>query len=395
MNRSRNSILDIIRGLAALEVALSHVRAFVFDGFNQVAHTGILVKIFYFLTGFGHQSVVIFFVLSGYLVGGAVLAAPKEGFFLRYSVQRLSRLWIVLLPCLVATAVLDAWGYHAGGARFLDGNVDSPRFIVPAGQAVHTDVHTFLGNAFFLQTIVTPVYGDNVPLWSLANEFWYYVIFPLLFFGVRNDTGRRWFVRAFFIGAGIAILIALPLGIRLGFVSWLAGAAIAACGKYRMNNLFRSKWYGIPAVLIGLGAFVYCRYVRIPDHVLGVAFAAALPVFLRCPTPPKMVAAVSAWLADFSYTLYLAHFPMVAFLWYALFDSQQLPPSWKAAGRFGFMVFVLIACSYGLSLLFERNTDKLRRFIMGRIAGKELRPTLAPAGPVAAEIVENQKSHRP
>jgi peptidoglycan/LPS O-acetylase OafA/YrhL len=390
MNRSRNSILDIIRGLAALEVALSHVRAFVFDGFNQVEHASILVKIFYFLTGFGHQSVVIFFVLSGYLVGGAVLAAPKEGFFLRYSVQRLSRLWIVLLPCLVATAVLDTSGYHVGGAQFLNGNVDSPRLIFPAGQAVHTDVHTFLDNAFFLQTIIAPVYGDNVPLWSLANEFWYYVIFPLLFFGIRKDTGRRGFVRVLFIGAGIAILIALPLGIRLGFVSWLAGAAIAACGKYGIDKIFRSKWYGIPAVLAGVGAFVYGRYVLLPDYLLGLAFAAVLPVFLRCPSPPKLVALVSAWLADFSYTLYLAHFPMVAFMWYALFDSQQLQPSWRAAGRFGFIVFALIAYSYGLSLLFERNTDRLRRFVMRHLPGQESNRALAQPVSVAAATNEDK-----
>lgn len=32
----------------------------------------------------------------------------------------------------------------------------------------------------FLQTRFTPVFGSNGPLWSLFNEFWYYVLFPAL-----------------------------------------------------------------------------------------------------------------------------------------------------------------------------------------------------------------------
>jgi hypothetical protein len=34
----------------------------------------------------------------------------------------------------------------------------------------------FLGNFAFLQTICVPIFGTNGPMWSLANEFWYYII---------------------------------------------------------------------------------------------------------------------------------------------------------------------------------------------------------------------------
>ena len=105
MNRDRNSTLDIIRGLAALEVMFSHLRGFLFEDFPRLPHPSLLVKAFYYLTGFGHQAVIIFFVLSGYLVGGSVLVAKQDGFCLRYSVQRLARLWIVLVPCLLVLPV--------------------------------------------------------------------------------------------------------------------------------------------------------------------------------------------------------------------------------------------------------------------------------------------------
>jgi peptidoglycan/LPS O-acetylase OafA/YrhL len=392
MNRSRNSILDIIRGLAALEVAMGHLRAFLFDGYSSLEHAGILTNVFYYLTGFTHQSVTVFFVLSGYLVGGSVLAARSEGFFLRYSVQRLSRLWIVLLPCLVATAAWNILGYHAGGAEFLNGKLDSHTFIV---LPVHTDIRTFMGNLFFLQTIVTPVYGDNIPLWSLANEFWYYVIFPLLYFGIKKETRNTWIIRGLCIALGIAILIALPWGIRLGFVAWLAGTAVAACEKHGIDKIFCSKWYGFTALLACGGLFAYSRQVRIPDYMLGLGFAVAMPVFLRCPSPPKMVAALAAWLADFSYTLYLAHFPLVTFMWYGIFHSQQLQPSWTAIGRFGFSALVVIGYSFGLSLIFERNTDRLRRFIMRHLTGQESSRAMAQPVSVVAAGMEDKNLRRP
>ena len=115
--------MDLVRGGAALEVMFGHLRAFVFVDYPQLQNPDALLKAFYYLTGFGHQAVVIFFVLSGYLVGGSVLSARAEGFWTRYGVQRLSRLWIVLLPCLGATVLWNLIGMHTGGAPFLTGQM--------------------------------------------------------------------------------------------------------------------------------------------------------------------------------------------------------------------------------------------------------------------------------
>jgi peptidoglycan/LPS O-acetylase OafA/YrhL len=381
-------MLDMIRGLAALEVALGHLRGFLFDDYFHLANPSLLVKAFYFLTGFGHQSVTVFFVLSGYLVGGSVLAARSEGFFERYAVQRLSRLWIVLLPCLAATAIWNLLGYHAGGADFLNGKLDAHTFVI---LPVRTDIFAFLGNLFFLQTIVTPVYGDNVPLWSLANEFWYYVLFPLLFFGFKKETRNKILLRSICVASGIAILIALPWGICLGFIVWLSGMAIAAFEKYGIDKIFSSKWYAVPVLFACAGVFACSRFYVVHDIVLGLSFAAALPVFMRLPSLPKLVASPSAWLADFSYTLYLAHFSLAAFIWYGIFDSQRLQPSWAATVRFGFSALVVIAYSFGLSLVFERNTDKLRRFVMRHLPGQESNRALARSIPVATATNEAKK----
>ena len=65
----------------------------------------------------------------------------------------------------------------------------------PERPPLHLDAATFWGNLVFLQTILVPTYGTNALLWSLANEFWYYMLFPLLavlIHGWYSGIRRRW-----------------------------------------------------------------------------------------------------------------------------------------------------------------------------------------------------------
>jgi peptidoglycan/LPS O-acetylase OafA/YrhL len=74
---SRLDHLDLLRGLAAFLVLAGHLRAYVFQSFPEIDKAGAqlsaFVKAFYFATGLGHQAVMIFFALSGFLVLGKAL----------------------------------------------------------------------------------------------------------------------------------------------------------------------------------------------------------------------------------------------------------------------------------------------------------------------------------
>jgi hypothetical protein len=43
---------------------------------------------------------------------------------------------------------------------------------VEPGLPTRSTPAVLLGNALFLQGILTPVFGTNIPLWSLSFEFW-------------------------------------------------------------------------------------------------------------------------------------------------------------------------------------------------------------------------------
>ncbi|MEI6323526.1 MAG: acyltransferase family protein [bacterium] len=91
--------LDCLRGMAALLVCVEHLRAFLFVPYARLESPGVVQKGFYFLTGLGHQSVMIFFVLSGFLVGGSFIGSLRKGSWSwkGYLLRRMTRLWVVLV----------------------------------------------------------------------------------------------------------------------------------------------------------------------------------------------------------------------------------------------------------------------------------------------------------
>jgi Acyltransferase family len=196
--------LDAIRGAAALIVLLGHTRSLFFSSFAGGQRYSIhsstgQVPVPRPITSpelnisIGNEGVIIFFVLSGYLVGGSAIKAFRQNTWSwnDYLVKRLTRLWVVLLPALVLGVVLDYTGLH------LFSHPDSIYSAPPEQQLVYKDLLTRLsvpvivGNALFLQTIVVAPAGTNDSLWSLANEFWYYLAFPLLLLVLRPDE-KRW-----------------------------------------------------------------------------------------------------------------------------------------------------------------------------------------------------------
>ena len=75
MNKNKQYLLhlDFLRGLSALLVCMGHLRNVFFVNYNEVLVVdSYLINFFYFITSLGHEAVMVFFVLSGFLVGGSL-----------------------------------------------------------------------------------------------------------------------------------------------------------------------------------------------------------------------------------------------------------------------------------------------------------------------------------
>ncbi len=73
---------------------------------------GVFLNLVYFITNLGHEAVVVFFVLSGFLIGGNLTDSMRRGSFdlVRYLIARFTRVYIVYLPALIVTEAVFLFG---------------------------------------------------------------------------------------------------------------------------------------------------------------------------------------------------------------------------------------------------------------------------------------------
>jgi peptidoglycan/LPS O-acetylase OafA/YrhL len=381
--------LDAVRGLAALWVLLGHSRglyiaggitamlrnsrqtgtALGYEANQNIALTHFrLTELITTRVTVSRLAVIAFFVLSGYLVGGSVLKAERRRAFSwgKYLLQRLTRLWTVLLPALVLCAILDGCGMY-----LLHGPANIYRaspFIAPVIARCYT-AGAFLGSAFFLQGIVTPSFGTNNPLWSLSYEFWFYLFFPLLvaaLSGWRTAWSR--------VGSALLLLVMMALcgwTISAYFLIWLFGAGLALVPLVIPARLRRVA-LAASVLLLGLTVIVDLKLIVnrfFSELAAGIACTVFLWVLLhdqdRRAHPLYRVGAQR--LSAMSYTLYLTHYPMLVFL------SAVLMPQWRlwpftpdSLLKLLPVVGLVFTVSFTMYYCFERNTQRIRGWLERR-----------------------------
>ena len=118
--------------------------------------------------------------------------------------------------------------------------------------------------------------GDNGPLWSLANEFWYYIVFPLLFWGASKNSQYLFISRFFMVILAVTILALLP-GILSGFVVWLFGVFVAAMQGRWIYGIAQRASFGLCASLFFLLILILSRSGGVSDIIIGCSFSLMLP----------------------------------------------------------------------------------------------------------------------
>lgn len=233
MNKQLSIYLDLLRFIAAGLVFISH-----FPG-----HAGGLL---WQLAGLGHEAVVFFFVLSGFVISYVVYDKKERA--LEYSVNRLTRLYSVAIPALILTVVLYYIAHEINEESFV--SVDK-RLLDP--------YWTFFAALFFVNQswIATSVFS-NLPYWSLGYEALYYVFFYILIF----VTGWRKFIFIILILAvmGPSIILYLPI--------WMAGVLCFKClKKFEVSFYFSCLLYCLSVIGIFILSFEFIQNI-INNHLL-------------------------------------------------------------------------------------------------------------------------------
>jgi peptidoglycan/LPS O-acetylase OafA/YrhL len=346
--------LDWLRFSAALMVVAIHSR-----GGNWVEWARLteasqtkLVALFFAMTRAGTEWVLVFFVLSGFLVGGKVIERLSDGSFdlPSYVIDRFTRIWTPLIPALCWSALVAYW-------------VGKPISWFDLG-----------GNLLGLQGALFRNFAANMPLWSLGYEIWFYFLAGCVAVWLMAGTRGR-------IRAGCALVLGFAVFTKMNEVflfAWIIGAAtywlcnrprrplLAAAGGMLVVTGFLSSQ--INSATISVNTSTWARYApsnEVAILLLATGIAFVLPFLTQLKPESKFTESINALggkLAAFSYTLYLTHYP-VLYVW-----EHYLPGRHETMGAMSVLCYLLrisscVVFGWFCYLPFERQTARLRKLL--------------------------------
>ena len=309
-NMRRLGDIDILRGYAATLVALGH---FLVDcpwdpTSKRIAST------LDFSTG-----VDLFFVISGFVISLALAplwnvssssdALQMRNVPLRFYQKRFLRLW----PALAVWSVfIFAMSFiFFGGTRFPYWTVTTYLFIASL---------TYLFN-FAYAALGSPM-GH---FWSLAVEWQFYMLFPFILLFARSDM-----IRAFVVVTILAVSVFTQVGGAMWWVFRFDGIVIGILLYIVIHRLkIRLPDYGTLKSAFGrqiVTALLLLTMVALPVGIVGgrsriviVSLIACILVALAAEDKRYIgtfgLYPFFAWAGSRSYSIYLAHLPILNFVW--------------------------------------------------------------------------------
>jgi peptidoglycan/LPS O-acetylase OafA/YrhL len=216
----------------------------------------------------------------------------------------------------------------------------------------------------FLQEILTTTYGSNGPLWSLSYEFWYYILFPLVFIGYYSEGVKKYSLLLFFVIIFIALTLFSSNLITLWSI-WLLGGVSVVLSKNKILCPLFSNQYMMFMFMFILSLILSRSKITqdfLAEITIGMAFSLLVVSLSKFDTSAKFYNKISNFFSNISYSLYLSHFPFIAFICSKFLDNEKFPPSQYSVSLIGVLVFLSILYGYAFYWCFEKNTAKIKAF---------------------------------
>ena len=324
--------LDGLRGIAAFIVLMGHARLLLWEGFawgyqrHPETYSLIDKAMMYGLSLFryGHEMVVLFFILSGFVIHLRFSNREKRGMMAlkAFWFRRFKRLYPPLLFVLLLTFILDSLGKSLGWSIYFQ---QTPYPNINSDIVSVTDATTLLGNLLFLMSAYVTTFGTTLVTWSLMYEWWFYMIYPLfLFLSLRFGFIKvtilvvLLFLVSFFKDLLAPLLLWKVLN---GFVIWWMGACLVEIWNNRAGATQKLYAYlpyllvFFPIAIILKEKYLTFSYLWL-DFVFGLSFTGFIALCLRLNPHHILIRFLNALkpLGDCSYTLYLIHVPLFVFL---------------------------------------------------------------------------------
>ncbi len=340
--------LDGIRGATAIYVVLHH-----WAGSSSTIpvwlHKGLL--------SFGQEAVIIFFLLSGFVIGWSSLGRSQQTFY-QYFIRRFRRIYF---PFLVSLLLVFAITVSNQGWSTV---IEKPGLLT-----------TLLGNLLMLQelTVLKPgVWVDpflgNLSIWTLTYEWWFYFLFFPAYKYLIHRPWRVVFITLFSL-TNFLIYTQFPNVVSLVFsyfALWWSGVEVALI-VYRK----RLSWSSLSPSLASVAAMVavtagpvlssdqirlgYYPFLTF-RHCVAVAVFLVLAKLWHDKRPGFMDFVLKPFkiFAPISYAIYLFHYPILVIWKPTLWDGNP----WIIMPL---KLVILMGLSYGVEVYLQPKVNRIIR----------------------------------
>lgn len=309
--------LDLVRGVSAQAVVVGHALIFAFPGFwgRELGdgRVGARDDFFYIQS----YAVVAFLALSGYLITASVKRRLAAGTFTLsgYLKDRSSRIFVPLLPAIPVVVIGDRLALGESlYSQFVAVGHGAWQSIANLLMLQDNSVLRLVDDVAGTQLAVRSI-GSAAPWWTVAYEWWIYVAFAatILIVTRKSRYSGVLFLLAAFSAATVLGLLVSGNGLVL---AWLVGFAFAWWETRAKALHTRFQILALIASVVATVAWLDWR----PNDVYApvVAISAGVAIFAAFNIVPRRalsgLAAPAAFVADYSYSLYLMHFSVLVWL---------------------------------------------------------------------------------
>lgn len=305
----KNYNLEALRAIAAIYVFFHHT----FDNFHMLEKGSFFWRLF----SFGQEAVIIFFLLSGYVI---TLSMDKNNYnFMTYFKHRLIRIYSVVIIAYIVSFTTYI--------IILDNPFPSVKTIVFNLLMLQDKISFNLGDF-----AVEPIF-NNQPLWSLSYEWWFYMIFFIHYkLAIKLALNKNIFIAFAISIIGMITYYIFPNQISSIFIyyyMWFVGGVLYYIYKNHQNYK-REKLYiligFISIILIYIFFFildssyhasVVFPYIKLRHYISALIFVSILFIFYRQLVyilEKKLIENISKIfikLAPISFSIYAIHYPIM------------------------------------------------------------------------------------
>ena len=347
ISEADSSFLDFARGISAQLVLIGHL----------LSIYGVY-KLYPYIPKIQNFGVMIFFIMSGFLITFISIVKGKEYGFKNFMIDRFSRIYSALIPAIILIFFIDMYLRSIQVRDFEIFNHSFGNFM--------SNLFLLQNHPIFLNFFQTTSFGSARILWTVSIEWMFYICFGILFYWssvMKKPNVLKIILSIFFLMVPIFYISGRGEGLT---VYWMLGLTLALL-YFNNIKIFNEKYlnyFFFLAIFAFIYRLVFSKVFEMYEIGLSLFLFILFYIIFSLNAKEKSFFKTSliktkklnSFLASYSYSLYLVHYSLI----YVFFNFLK---NYDLLTVLILNIVVINIISFLFYYCFERNYFKVRIMI--------------------------------